>query len=610
VLAVAIALMACRGSRAKRDDPPGGDGGPPRAGTVADGDDLKTWWHPNGELNSATPVAPGNVRRSTVYDVEVATRSAPDVHYDSFVYMTVPRSGRAKIGYLDNDGAEFADEADLTMSWSSFLYGADVWVQVDVKEGPPVTSAREVTIRPTTLDFQKERVSDRSIRILVPYSDRGYRFSVELDSQQLTSYRGPGGGLTIHGRGLRAVHTEPRNALLIFASPIPKGEEARRLVPDPSAQSVHYPPGGETLALDQVTSEVIHFRPGTYYLGDTHHAYLRPEVKWVYLAPGAYVKGAFQFRPGQKELRVTGFGVLSGEQYTYEPDRANGYHHRAEGSADCHTTCLKMLEFEAGLEPQQLVLHGITLAEPPYHTFVVYGHDRGFRMEVSQFKQVGGWYWQTDGLELYPGSALTSSFFHANDDVLKLYASNLTVNDIVVWKPENGPVIQWGWAPRNIDGVHVDGVDVIHNRMYLSSHNSCIINSARQYLDPLSGNLADPTSWVKNLLLENIRSEGMNLCAMRLYALSSWERIHIKNLWIERWNELGVSDQASQFQALQNEQGIRVIIGNETREGRGLELENYQVGGERIGKSAGNWQSDRPGRLDFDPSLWESWNAW
>jgi hypothetical protein len=41
----------------------------------------------------------------------------------------------------------------------------------------------------------------------------------------------------------------------------------------------------------------------------------------------------------------------------------------------------------------------------------------------------------------------------------------------------------------------------------------------------------------------------------------------------------------------------------------GLSLFNYTVGGERITKQAGNWRADRPGRLDFDPALWENWNA-
>jgi hypothetical protein len=111
------------------------------------------------------------------------------------------------------------------------------------------------------------------------------------------------------------------------------------------------------------------------------------------------------------------------------------------------------------------------------------------------------------------------------------------------------------------------------------------------------------------MLLSNIRSEGMNLCAMRLYALSSWRNIHIANLWIEGWNGLDSARQASKFEALSSDAGDRVMIGNEIHDHMGLSLFNYTVGGERITKKAGNWRADRPGRLDFDPALWENWNA-
>jgi hypothetical protein len=45
------------------------------------------------------------------------------------------------------------------------------------------------------------------------------------------------------------------------------------------------------------------------------------------------------------------------------------------------------------------------------------------------------------------------------------------------------------------------------------------------------------------------------------------------------------------------------------RDGRGVAIENYVVGSERIRKAADNWQADRRGHLDFDASLWENWNA-
>jgi hypothetical protein len=358
-----------------------------------------------------------------------------------------------------------------------------------------------------------------------------------------------------------------------------------------------------------VNEAVIYFRPGTYYMDWNYHAYLHSNVHWIYLAPGAYVKGAFQFRRSLRDLKVTGLGILSGEQYVYEPDRANGYKHRATEAVDCHGTCVKMLEFESGPEQRYLTLHGITVANPPYHSFVVYGEQRYFTADASRIKQVGGWYWQTDGFELYQGSRLENSFFHSNDDVVKLYAERVEVNDIVVWKAENGPVIQWGWTPRNMDDVHVNDVDVIHNRMYLDSHNSCIINSARHYLDPGSSSLADPAMRVTDVFLVNIRSEGRNLCAMRLYALSSWENIHIENLWIEQWNEQDFPTQASKFEALTDHDGERVFIGNEISGRSGVAIENYAVGSERIGKSAENWRSDQPGRLDFDVSVWDNWDV-
>lgn len=585
-----------------------------RAAEVTAG--VLTWTHPNGEPNASTPVAPENIRSSTLYRVRVAPVSQPDKLQDSFVYMSIPRSGLGKVGYTDEDGAEFSAQAGMTMSWSSFLHDTDVWVYVELIDGPPLTSADEVTIRPTRFTFEKELVNERTVRIRVPRVPEGFRFSVEFDSQQMTIYEDPNRTLTTESSGNPAVHTEPRNGLMIFAEPILVGRDAERLTPDPqsTAYTIHYPEEGLLSNLREVTDKVIYFRPGTYYMGGNHHADLHPNVRWIYLAPGAYVKGSFQFRasPGatpEPTLRgITGFGVLSGEQYVYEADRANDYRSLAAGVRDCHGTCVKLLEFDATASFELLTVHGVTLANAPYHSFVILGAPT-IAANVSHGKQVGGWYWQTDGIEMYDNSTMSNMFFHLNDDVLKLYGSNTQVNGIVVWKLSNGPVIQWGWTPRTIERVYVNGVDVIHNRMHGDTHNTCIINSARHYLDPGSEFLADPQALVSDMLLSNIRSEGMNLCAMRLYALSSWRNIHITNLWIEQWNGLDIARQASRFEALSSPAGFRVSIGNEISNGQGLALFDYTVAGVRITKEAGNWPSFEPGRLDFNASLWENWDA-
>jgi hypothetical protein len=600
---------------AKPAVPPGRGTRPKDGANTADSAELHTWWHANHEFNTSTPTAPDAVRRSAFYDVTVATADDPSQRYDSFTYLSIPRSGKGKIGYTKEDGAEFADSADLTMSWSTFLYSTDVWVDVTLTTGDSITSADEVTIRPRHLDFETELVGDDTIRVKVPYHSDGYRFSVEFDPEMITAYNdmtGVSGKLTTESAGNRAIHTEPRNSLLIFAEPMLAGADRERLVPTPEAGSIHYPDPGEVTDLGETSADIIYFRPGTYSMGSKHHAVLPENVRWVYLAPGAYVKGAFRFfHDTQARYKVTGFGVLSGEQYVYEADTDNDYDHLS-GASNCHATCVKMLQFASGPSQQRLDLHGITINEPPYHSFVVYGHEDRFSMRVQAYKQVGSWYWQTDGIELYRGSTMENTFFHANDDVLKMYHSDVTIQNTVIWKGENGPVIQWGWTPREIDGVAVRDTYVIHNRMSWKDvkFNTCVLNSSSHWMDMGSTTTADPTTTVQNMLFENIVVEGATNCAVRIYALSRTENIHIKDLAIDSWNDLDTDSQVSHLQRYSNAGGQQVAIGDEINEGRGIKLENYTVGGDVVTKDGDNWAADDLGRLGFDADLWDSWNAW
>jgi hypothetical protein len=239
--------------------------------TTADSPQLQTWWHDNQEFNTSSPVANGKVRRSSFYDVKVATAAAPGVKYDSFAYMSIPRSGKGKIGYTKEDGAEFASGANLTMSWTSFQYTTDVWVDVTLRSGQTISSADQVKIKPSSLNFAKELVDKKTVRVKVPYEAKGYRFSVEFDPQLYTSYNdmsGPAsdaGKLTDQGgSGRRAIHTEPRNSMMIFAEPAPAGAEKDRLIPTASSGSIHYPQQGQVTHLNTITEEIVYFRPGTY----------------------------------------------------------------------------------------------------------------------------------------------------------------------------------------------------------------------------------------------------------------------------------------------------------------------------------------------------------
>ena len=591
-----------------------------QAAAVSTSDLLTTWWHDNHEFNTSSPVANDKVRRSSFYDVQVATAATPGTRYDSFTYMSIARSGKGKIGYTKEDGAEFSSSANLTMSWSTFQYATDVWVDVSLRTGQTVSSADQVKIKPSGLNFTKQLVDGDTVRIKVPYSAAGYRFSVEFDPQLYTAYNDMSGPATDAGKlttasggGNRAIHTEPRNSMLVFAEPAPTGTERDRLIPTAASGSTYYPAQGQVTNLNTISEEIVYFRPGTYYMTSKYHALLPRQVKWVYLAPGAYVKGAIRFPDDSQGLyKVTGYGVLSGEQYVYEADTANNYDHLS-GSSNCHSTCVKMLQFASAPGRQQhLDLQGVTINEPPYHSFVVYGDEQTFSMRVENYKQVGSWYWQTDGIELYRGSTMKNTFFNANDDVLKMYHSDVTIDNTVVWKNENGPVIQWGWTPRNIDNVRVTNTHVIHNRMYWKDvkYNTCVLNSSSHWEDMGSTTKADPNAWVKNMTFENITVEGMTNCAIRVFALSSTENIHVKNLKIDAWSQLDPSSQVSLLKRYGNGGGQKVTLGNETRDSRGLKLENYTVGGTVIAKSGSNWAADKLGRIGFDAETWDNWNAW
>jgi hypothetical protein len=441
----ALTLLVATSACAPGTDAGGPDEDSDGSGTaqVADDENLHTWWHDITEAQADGPVAADAVRMSTAYDVDVASASAPEDDYDSFTYMSIPRSGKEKEGYDDQDGAEFASDAGMTMSWSTFEQSEDSWVTVHLTTGGTISSADDVTIRPSSLDLPVEKVDDTTVRIKVPYDEDGTRFSVEFDPELVTTYNDledVSGNLTLESEGNRAVHTEPKNSLMIFAQPMQT--EDFEQVPTEEDGSIRYVEPGTVRDLDDAEEEILYFGPGVYDMGTDYHAQLPENVKWVYLAPGAYVKGAFQFVTDQQDAyKVTGYGVLSGERYVYEADTREGYQHRSE-STDCHADCVKMLQFASKDDPQTLDLQGVTIAEPPYHSFVVYGNEDTFTMNVQQYQQVGSWYWQTDGIELYSGSTMRGTFFHANDDVLKLYHSDVNIEDTVIWKNENGPVIQ------------------------------------------------------------------------------------------------------------------------------------------------------------------------
>ena len=591
---------------------------------------LQTWWHDDAERQSERPVAPGSVRQSSVFSANAtasASCSGTSAGWErSFVYQSIPRSGASKRGYTAPDGAEYAASAGLSMSWTTFLYSADVWVAVthlglsrSRHHAPPPN----VTLRPRRVAAALETrwLDGATLAIKIPHQPGGLRVSVEFDTElfdtfnagtdccQLTDQAGPGHAF---------VHRQPRHAMLIFAEPMLSAAQAPRLDPLQNAavngssghgEGIAFAPRGDIAAFVQATTKpVLYFKPGVYYMGASASAVLRGAVRWVHLAPGAYVKGAITYwgsGEGAPEYKLTGFGVLSGEQYVWAADAAHNYTHTSGGYGQ-----LKMLQLQCNADCAAMTVHGVTVNEPPFYGWVIYGDGdpgKGLAVDVARYKQVGAWYWMTNGIELgsqgggaWGWGQMADSFMHCNDDCLILWHANNTATNVTIWHGSNGANVQLGWVPRMLTNVSVDSVDVVHNLMGWSDDkpNNCVVNAATL----IPGFSVNPKLELGTFVLRNIVSEGATLCAIRLAVEMTYQSLVVENLAIDGWNQLGPAAQRSSFFQADPRTFITPARG-------ALVLRNYTVGSERITRAAQNWQATEKGRLNFSAAMWDFWDT-
>lgn len=590
---------------------------------------LSSWWHPTGEINTQTPVQNGNVRQSHLYSVQVAQASKPSQFYNSFVYESIPRNGNGDLctpstpgspGTLcatpTDDQITIEPSVNITMAWTQFLYGADTIVQVSRLNGQPI-AASDVVIRPSNLAYTINSVNGAAL-ITVPYNSNGVRFSVEFQDD-LWTYRNQQGGENSHyvqdvnpngvayvssyTSDMPIVGVEPRNALLIFASPFPTSD----LVPNDPENTLNVRAGRIT-GLNTTTKSIVYFGPGVYWSTGADHALLSSSVNWVYFAPGAYVKSAIEYSSGASQLKATGFGVLSGEQYVYQANTQLGY---ANTKSDDNS--LHIWKAVTGTTGVTWTLHGVTMNAPPFNSMDFYGNVDSFTVNAWDYKQVGAFFGQTDGIEMYPGSNVHDIFYHAGDDVLKTYYSNVLVERVVVWKTNNAPIIQFGWYPRTLTNITVDSVDVVHCR-YISQaapYPRALVGSAASYLNTAATNDASINAYISDYTVSNWRSEGLSPALLGINPLSNIDTFLIENVWIEELAPDTTQVDMSTFTVFtdSSNNNAPVKLGQNSPNNLGLTIKNYTVGNTRVTLAAGNWDSYSLGRLDIDGSYWQRWTA-
>lgn len=80
-------------------------------------------------------------------------------------------------------------------------------------------------------------------------------------------------------------------------------------------------------------------------------------------------------------------------------------------------------------------MNGIITSTPPFNGIDFYDSSGnappdGFSVDVSDYKQVGGFYSQTDGLEMYSNGHRRDIFYHTGDDSIKAYYSGVLAERI------------------------------------------------------------------------------------------------------------------------------------------------------------------------------------
>ena len=88
-----------------------------------------------------------------------------------------------------------------------------------------------------------------------------------------------------------------------------------------------------------------------------------------------------------------------------------------------------------------------------------------------------------------------------------------------------------------------------------------------------------------------------------MFVSMRYESVTVENLAVDGWNGLGAAAQRSTFSQADPTTFIA------PKEGTGLVLRNFTVGGVRVSLADDNWRASQLGRLDFAANMWGYWTA-
>ncbi|ESO97028.1 hypothetical protein LOTGIDRAFT_231772 [Lottia gigantea] len=393
------------------------------------------------------PVATGYIA-SDKFSVQI--KQGSEAFQDSFVY----------ISHSNNRvGQDYRVRPDRTLSWSSFGF----------------TECPVLVIVVTNRDFNECLVRPKSYGITCSKTgEKAASFEMTSNTQKISvEFDYDYGGL----------HSDIVDKLLIFANP------------------------QETNVPDRTDPNVIYYESGVYNLHGPLE--LRPNIRHVYLAPGAVVHGGFKTSRGQS-VTISGRGILSGSKYEFK-DRRFPWALVDTDEGSNHT------------------VEGITMVDPMNFFY------RGLSSfnVLRNIKTVAAWTHHSAGAALGPHGLIEDSFFHDNDDSIKAYNTGLIVRRCVIWQSQNGAVFQFGWwVQRRARDISISDIDVIHTDWCTFKNQNCGLSPNNAIL-----NVGRRTKFfsVTNVTISDVRVEGQ--CPRIFYfVLEPMATGTLTNFHLNRWS--------------------------------------------------------------------------
>ncbi|MBD5780703.1 hypothetical protein IEN85_14480 [Pelagicoccus sp. NFK12] len=336
--------------------------------------------------------------------------------------VRIAQGGKASPSFVYQSDAGLAGPGSQwvegrSVSWTDFELSGTATIEVSLP-GAQISESEEITVYPLRHG-------------IVPTVSNGKaRFQIPGEGHYV---------LTVGENGFD-------HALCLFANPL-------SLTPPSLADSpkIYFPEPGDNRDLIKRIgqAEELHFAPGAYQLGGGKLV-LPKNIKRVHIAGGAVVYGAFFV--GHDNVTIDGHGLLSGRYLKHREA------HLIETPSNVGHT----------------IVDGLTVSDFPYFAVRLLGHDS----VIKNVKTVGPWVYNADGFVAWKRSTIRDSFIMANDDSIKVYDSNVSVRDCVIWNLNNGACLQLGWSSLDAHDIVVDGIDIIRTEWRPESNaaNNGVIN--------------------------------------------------------------------------------------------------------------------------------------